>query len=96
MNKPLKFILDPSLGRIVLSYEEVDMVELEKISQSRLDICKSCDNFIIDPSMYKCQLCGCNLQSKIKRFYPFDAEGKAAIWLLPDGNFIPVCPLKKW
>lgn len=94
----LKFIIDASLGRIVPDFSPVDMIELEKLSQERLQICKLCSEFISteDPELYKCNSCGCNLRYKIKRFYPFDENNSAVFILKPDGTFINVCPLKKW
>lgn len=95
---PLRYVLDSSLRRIIPSYDPVDMVELEKLSQERFSICKSCEKFTEDTStgMYKCNLCGCNLKFKIEKFYPFDGNGKAAFILRPNGEFITVCPEKKW
>jgi hypothetical protein len=98
MSIPLKFVLDPSVGRIVPSFDSVDMIELEKLGQERLKICQSCENFFSteDPEIYTCDLCGCNLKYKIKKFYPFDGDGKASISLTPQGEYITVCPIKKW
>lgn len=58
--------MDPTPAEIIetpLAIQEHCTIEE---SQSRLDICKSCENFLLDTDQHtKCKQCGCNISMLI-------------------------------
>ena len=87
-------IWDKNTKKVKLSFDLVDPIEVEKLSQSRLNICSQCENLRKDKLM--CKLCGCNLLFKSRLIYSLDSEGKAYDIILENGEIQYICKLKKW
>lgn len=91
---PTGIIFDKNTRKVKFSFDPIDPVEVEKISQFRLNICHQCENLRKDKLM--CKLCGCSLLFRSRLIYPLDKDGKAFDIILENGEFNYVCRLKKW
>lgn len=93
---------DEIKNQTVVSFDIIDPIVQEEMQNSRINICKLCENFDtkISPSsglnVDICKECGCGLINKTKLVYPFDTDGKSFIRVLHENKYAYVCPLKKW